>query len=148
MKEQGFTTSFTVDQTPQEVFDAINNVRGWWPGEIDGDTGKLGAEFTYRYKDFHKSTQRVSELVPGKKLVWHVSDAELTFFKDKSEWIGTDIVFEITRKKDKTELTFTHVGLVPTFQCYGDCSGAWGELVGRNLRNLITTGKPQPDAFA
>lgn len=148
MKEQGFTTSFTVDQTPQEVFDAVNNVRGWWSGEIDGDTGKLGAEFTYRYKDFHKSTQRVSELVPGKKLVWHVSDAELTFFKDKSEWIGTDIVFEITRKKDKTELTFTHVGLVPTFQCYGDCSGAWGELVGRNLRNLITTGKPQPDAFA
>lgn len=88
------------------------------------------------------------ELVPGKKVVWHVSDAELTFFKDKDEWIGTDIVFEIDRKGDTTELTFTHMGLVPTFQCYGDCSGAWGELVGRNLRNLITTGKSQPDAFA
>jgi uncharacterized protein YndB with AHSA1/START domain len=148
MKKQGFTTSFEVDQSPEEVFTAINNVPGWWSGEIAGDTNKLGAEFTYRYKDMHKSTQRVTEFVPGKKVVWHVTDAELTFVKDKSEWFGTDIVFEITRKGDKTELRFTHVGLVPAFECYGDCSGAWGELVDGNLHNLITTGKNQPDAFA
>lgn len=148
MKKQSFTNSFTVDQSPEEVFKAINNVCGWWSGEVDGDTDRIGGEFTYRYKTFHKSTQRVTELVPGKKVVWHVSDAELTFFKDKKEWIGTDIIFEIGRKEGKTELRFTHVGLVPTFECYGDCSGAWGALVGGNLRNLITTGKSQPDAFA
>ncbi len=148
MKQQNFTTSFTVDQSPEEVFKAINNVRSWWSGEVDGDAGKTGVEFTYRYKNMHKSTQRVTEFVPGKKLVWHVTDAELTFVKDKTEWIGTDIVFEIARKGSKTELRFTHLGLVPAFECYGGCSGAWGELVGRNLRNLITTGKNQPDVFA
>jgi hypothetical protein len=148
MKKQDFTTSFTVDQSPEEVFKAVNNVRGWWSGEIDGDTGRLGAEFTYRYKNMHKSTQQVTEFVPGKKVVWHVTDAELTFVKDKTEWIGTDIVFEIARKGGKTELRFTHVGLVPAFECYGGCSGAWGGLVGGNLRNLITSGKNQPDAFA
>lgn len=148
MSKQDFTTSFSVEQSPEEVFNAINNVRGWWSGQIDGDTDKLGEEFIYGYKNFHKSTQRVTELVPGRRVVWHVSNAELTFFKDKKEWIGTDIVFEIAKKGNKTELTFTHVGLVPTFQCYGDCSGAWGELIGTNLRNLITTGKNQPDAFA
>ena len=109
---------------------------------------RLGAEFTYRYKNMHKSMQQVTEFVPGKKVVWHVTDAELTFAKDKTEWIGTDIVFEIARKGAKTELRFTHVGLVPTFECYGGCSGAWGALVDGNLRNLITTGKNQPDAFA
>jgi uncharacterized protein YndB with AHSA1/START domain len=148
MKQQNFTTSFTVDHSPEEVFKAINNVRGWWSGEVDGDAGKAGAEFTYRYKNMHRSTQRVTAFVHGKKLVWHVTDAELTFVKDKKEWIGTDIVFEIARKGNKTELRFTHVGLVPAFACYGGCSGAWGELVGRNLRNLITTGKNQPDVFA
>ena len=148
MKEQDFTTSFMVDQSPEEVFKAVNNVRGWWSGEVDGETGRLGAEFIYRYKNMHKSTQRVTEFVPGKRVVWHVTDAELTFVKDKTEWIGTDIVFEISRKDGKTELRFTHVGLVPAFECYGGCSGACGALVDGNLRNLITTGKNQPDAFA
>jgi Activator of Hsp90 ATPase homolog 1-like protein len=148
MTQQSFTTSFAVDQTPEEVFKAINNVRGWWSGEVEGDAGKLGVEFTYRYKNMHKSTQRVTEFVPGKKVVWHVTDAELTFVKDRQEWIGTHIVFEIARKGSKTELRFAHLGLVPAFECYGGCSGAWGELVGRNLRNLITTGENQPDVFA
>jgi uncharacterized protein YndB with AHSA1/START domain len=148
MKKQDFTTSFTVDQSPEEVFKAVNNVRGWWSGEVNGDTGRLGAEFTYHYKDMHKTTQKVTEFVPGKKVVWHVTDAELSFVKDKTEWTGTDIVFEIARKDGKTELRFTHLGLVPEFECYGGCSGAWGSLVEGNLRNLIATGKNQPDAFA
>jgi hypothetical protein len=30
MKAQNFTAAYTVDQTPEEVFAAINNVRGWF----------------------------------------------------------------------------------------------------------------------
>jgi uncharacterized protein YndB with AHSA1/START domain len=145
--KDGFTTSFTVDQTPDEVFAAINNVPGWWSGKIVGDTDRPGAEFTFRYKGVHKSTQQVTELVPGKKIVWHVTDAELTFVKESAEWVGTDIIFEIARKGGKTELRFTHVGLVPTFECYGGCSGAWRAFVNGNLCNLITRGENQPDVF-
>ncbi len=93
MMKQGFTTSFSVDQTPQEAFAAINNVRGWWSGQIEGDTDKLGAEFTYRYKDVHLSKQKITEFIPGKKVVWRVLDSNLSFAKDKSEWNGTDIVY-------------------------------------------------------
>jgi hypothetical protein len=145
MDTQSFTTSFTVDQSSKEVFDAINNVRGWWSGEIDGRTDALGAEFTYSYKDVHRSTQKITEFVPSKKVVWHVSEAQLNFVKDKDEWNGTEIVFEINRKKGKTEVRFTHVGLVPAFECYGGCSGAWGFYVDDSLRTLITTGKGQPN---
>jgi len=145
MKLEHFTTSFDVDQSPEEVFDAINNVRGWWSGEIDGNTDKLGEVFTYRYKDVHRSTQKITEFVPGERVVWHVTDAQLNFVEDKNEWNGTEVVFDIARKGDKTEVTFTHVGLVPAFECYGGCSGAWGFYINDSLRNLITKGKGQPN---
>jgi uncharacterized protein YndB with AHSA1/START domain len=144
MKQKDFSATFSVDQSPEEVFDAINNVRGWWSEEIDGSTDKLGAEFKFHYKDFHRSTQKITEFVPGKKVVWHVSEAKLNFVKNKTEWNGTDVVFEVTRKGKKTELRFTHVGLVPAFECYGDCSGAWGFYINDSLRSLITKGKGQP----
>ena len=79
MKTKDYSTSFTVDQSPEEVFDAIDNVRGWWSEEIDGSTDKLGAEFKFHYKDLHRSTQKITELLPGKKVVWRVSDARLNF---------------------------------------------------------------------
>jgi hypothetical protein len=47
------------------------------------------------------------ELVPGKKVVWHVLDAKINFVRDKADRNGTDIIFEITKKGDKTELRFT-----------------------------------------
>jgi len=119
---ENYSTSFTVDQSPKEVFDAINNVRGWWSGEIKGVTDKLGAEFTYSVPNVHYSKQKITEFVPGEKIVWHVQDADLTFLKDKSEWKGTDIVFEIAKKGQKTEVRFTHRGLVPTFECYDKCT--------------------------
>ena len=145
-KAKGFTTSFLVDQSPQQVFAAINDVRGWWSGELDGRTDQLGAEFTYRYKGLHRSTQKITELVPGKRVTWHVLEARLNFVEDKTEWNGTDIVFEIAKKGARTELRFTHVGLVPQFECYGGCSGAWGFYVNESLRALITAGKGAPNA--
>jgi hypothetical protein len=145
MKDQSLTLTFSVEQSPEQVFDAVNNVRAWWSGDIAGETDRLGAEFTYRYKDVHRSTQKITEFVRAKKVVWHVADAELNFVKDRDEWNGTDIVFEIARKGGKTELRFTHVGLVPAFECYGGCSGAWGFYVGDSLHSLITTGKGAPN---
>lgn len=144
MKTRDYTISYTVEQSPEQVFDAINNVRGWWSEEIEGRTDKLGAEFRFHYQDLHRTTQKITELVPGKKVVWHVIDSQINFVKDKAEWQGTDVVFEIVKKGRKTEVRFTHVGLVPSIECYGNCSGAWGFYVNESLRGLIATGKGQP----
>lgn len=145
MNNQSYTTAFTVDQTPKEAFAAINNVRGWWSGDIEGSTTKLGDVFTYRYEDIHYSKQKITELIPGKKVVWLVLDSSLNFVKDKSEWNGTKIIFEVSKKGDKTEVRFTHVGLVPDYECYGACSNAWGSYVNSSLRKLIAKGKGQPN---
>ena len=140
---QNYTTTITVDQTPEEVFAAINNVRGWWTGDpgVEVSTDKLGDEFTYRYEDVHYSKQKITELVPGKKVVWLVLDARLNFTKDKTEWKGTEITFEISKKGNQTEIRFTHVGLVPQFECFDSCSDAWGSYINGSLRKLITAGK-------
>jgi hypothetical protein len=145
MSNQSYTTTFTVDQTPEEAFAAINNVRGWWTGEIEGSTDKLGDEFTYRHPDIHYSKQKIIELIPNKKVVWLVVDAYLNFTEDKEEWKGTEVIFEVSEKGDKTEIRFTHVGLVPAYECFDSCSNAWGFYVNGSLRNLITAGKEKAD---
>ncbi len=141
----GYTTSFTVDQTPEEAFAAITNVRGWLSEDIEGDTDKLGAEFRYHYEDVHRATFKISEFVTGNKVVWHVLDNFFTFTADKTEWIGTDLVFDVTRKGDTTNVHFTHVGLVPDYECYDVCANAWESYITHSLRNLIITGKGQPN---
>jgi hypothetical protein len=146
MSSKDFTVSFLVDKTPREAFDAINEVRGWWSGNIEGSTDTLGAEWTYRYKELHYSKQKIVELVPGKKIVWDIVDAKLNFVTDKSEWNNTKIVFEIARRGDKTEVRFTHQGLVSDFECYEDCSSAWSFYIKDSLRNFIATGKGDPNS--
>ena len=139
MNDENFTITFTVDQTPEEAFAAINNVRGWWSGEIEGNTHKLGDEFTYRYEDVHRSKQKITELIPSERVVWHVLEGYVDFTQDKSEWTGTDITFDISRMRDKTEIRFTHVGLVPEYECFDSCSNAWGFYINSRLRSLIAT---------
>ena len=143
MATTDFTTTIVVDNTPKEVFNAINNVRGWWQGEFEGNSEKLNDEFIYRMEEVHYSKQKETELIPNEKVVWLITDSKLNplKFKDESEWTGTKIIFEISQKNNKTQVRFTHVGLIPTFECYGDCSWAWGQLIEESLFNLITTGK-------
>lgn len=148
MSGQNYTTTIVVDQTPQAAFAAINNVRGWWSGEIAGDTDKLGAEFTYRVPDVHYCKMKIAEFIPGKKVVWHVLDSDISYTQAKIEWTGTKITFEISPKAGKAEIRFTHVGLVPADECYSSCSDAWGSLIHGNLRRLIATGQDQPNLFA
>jgi uncharacterized protein YndB with AHSA1/START domain len=139
-----YTKTFLVDQTPEQVFAAINDVRGWWSEDIEGDTDRLGAAFTFRYQNMHRSVHKIRELVPGEKVVWHIPEADIHFVKDASEWNGTDVEFLIRKRADKTEVRFTHVGLVPKIECYGDCSGAWSFHLD-SLKKLIETGTGEPN---
>ena len=145
MTNQNFTTTFSVDQTPEEIFKAINNVRGWWSEEIEGGTDTLGAEFKYHYKDVHRCKMKITDFVPGKEVVWLVLDNNFNFTEDKTEWKGTKVIFEVSKIDDKTQLRFTHEGLVPEYECFNVCSNAWGSYINGSLRSLITTGKEQPN---
>lgn len=145
MTTTDFTTTLLVDETPTEAFNAINNVRGWWSEEIEGSTDKLNDEFKYHFEDIHSCKMKLIEVIPDKKVVWLVMDNYFKFTKDKSEWIGTKISFDISKQDNKTQIRFTHHGLVPEYECFEICRDAWSSYIQNSLRSLISTGKGQPN---
>jgi len=145
MTTKNFTSSFTVKQSPEQVYAAINNVRGWWSQGLKGTSDRLGESFDYKHKAIHLSTQKVTELVPNKKVTWRVTKSSINFVADKDEWKDTDIVFDITPSKGKTKVTMTHEGLTPKLECFDACSGGWGFYFGDSLKQLIETGEGEPD---
>ena len=146
MSNKNFRVTLLVDQTPEDVFNAVTNVREWWSGyyseTIEGRTEKLNDEFSFRAGGgAHYSKQKLIEVIPGKKIVWLVTDSELSFLEKKNEWVGTKIVFEISEKGGRTQLVFTHEGLVPEIECYDSCSPAWSQYLQNKLLPLIKSSK-------
>lgn len=144
MEHKNFTTAIVVNKSPEQVFDAVNNVTAWWTENLTGKSQKMNDEFDVHFGDVHYSRQKLIEVIPGKKVVWLITDSRLNFIKDKSEWTNTKISFDITPQGDKTELRFTQWGLTPEVECYNACSGAWGDYINNSLRHLINTGKGNP----
>jgi hypothetical protein len=144
MKKEDYHEIITVNATAEEAFKCINNVSKWWTENIEGRSEKLNDEFTVTFGDVHVSKQKLVEFIPDKKVVWLVTDSKLNFVKDKQEWTNTKISFEISSHNNKTQINFTHFGLVPDYECFQDCSNAWRQYLQQSLLSLINTGKGHP----
>lgn len=145
MKERDYTISMLVDVSPREAFNSINSVSKWWTENLEGRSQKLNDEFTVRFDDVHVSKQKLIEFIPDKKVTWLVTESKLNFIKDVHEWTDTQISFELFNRDSKTEIQFTHKGLVPEAECYKDCSTAWSQYIRGSLKHLITTGIGKPE---
>lgn len=145
--DTSLTLTFSVEETPEQAFAAVSDVRSWWSGEIEGDTDILGAEFTYTVPGMHYSKFRITEFSPSTRVAWLVLDSTLNFIADKQEWTGTTVIFDIAERDGRTHVRFTHEGLRPGHECYGVCAHAWGQYVNGSLRHLIETGAGRPNSF-
>ncbi len=145
MKTSDFSVTHLLDQSPEVIFNAVNNVRGWWSEEIEGDTDMLNELYSYRYKDVHFCKIRITDCTPNTRIEWLVLENYFSFTEDKNEWEGTKIIFEISQSGDQTQLRFTHLGLVPQYECFEVCREAWTNYISNSLHSLITTGKGQPN---
>ncbi len=91
MKNPDFTTSVAVDASVQAAFNAINNVRGWWSENIEGDTDTLNGEFTHRDK-YLIVKMKITHL-SAEKIVWDIVESHNTMFlENPGEWNNTKIV--------------------------------------------------------
>ena len=145
IENQSFTTSITTDQSPHKVFGAVTNVKAWWSENIRGNTQNQDDEFEFEVKDVHYSKQKLIEVIPDQRVVWLVTESNMTFIPDHDEWTGTKIIFDIQQASDKTVLTFTHEGLVPAIACYQACMPAWAQYIEHSLKQLIETGVGDPN---
>ena len=146
MSDQSYTTSFTVDAPAIDAYRAITDVRSWWNEDITGDATAVGSEFVHEVQGIHRATIRVTELVPGKRVVLRVLDNWFSFIADEKEWVGTEIRFDLAEMHGRTEVRFIHDGLVPAYECYDVCENAWGMYIGGSLRSLIATGAGLPNS--
>lgn len=144
MDQQNYQSSIAAGFTPSEAFEAIGRVTEWWVRDIDGSTEKLNDVFTVHFGETFV-TFETTESVPNEKIAWHVTDCCLPWLKDKTEWTGTTVVFEISPLDDETQVTMTHIGLVPEVECYTGCEAGWNKYFKGSLFKLLTehAGVPQ-----
>jgi hypothetical protein len=113
----------------------------WWSGlyeeTIKGESQRVNDEFSFKAGGgAHFSKQKLEELLPDKRIVWKVTDSNLSFLNRTDEWTGTTISFDIAEEGGKTKVTFTHHGLVPHIECYDSCAGAWTQYM-KNLEEKL-----------
>ena len=142
MTNKSYTTTLEVTQSPQAVFNAINDVTKWWSNDFEGNSSRLNDSFIINHPNQHYSKQKLAELIPEKKIVWLVTESKLNWIKgNKDEWTNTKMIFDITTTENKTVLHFTHEGLVPEKECYARCSQGWNMVIKQWLFNFIADGK-------
>ena len=144
MEQKNYHSSIAAGISPKEAFANIANVAGWWRKSFKGSAQKAGDTFTIQFGDTNVAFE-ITEAIPDKKIVWHVTDCNLHWLKDKTEWKDTDVVWEITPQNKTTRIDMTHVGIVPGIECYESCEKGWNQYVTQSLFKLVTEGKGQPD---
>ncbi|MGZ3854324.1 MAG: SRPBCC family protein, partial [Flavisolibacter sp.] len=109
-------------------------------------SSKLNDEFIINHPGLHYSKQKVVELIPGRRVVWLVTDSNLRWLKNnKQEWTDTKMIFEIAGDGENTTLTFQHEGLSPDKECYEACSNGWDLVIDSWLLHFISFGKPSEE---
>ncbi len=142
MRNKSYTATIEVSKSLKEVFDRISEVPEWWSKDFEGSSAKLNDEFIISHGDLHYSKQKLVEVVPGKKVVWLVTDSKLNWLeRDKTEWTNTRMVFDLKTEGDFTVVDFMHEGLYPEQECYSRCSQGWDLVIKDRLFNYITNGK-------
>jgi hypothetical protein len=143
MEKQDYMSTILVKATTNKAFKNINDVAAWWTENIEGSSEKLNDVFIVHFGEAFV-TMKIVESVPGKKVVWNVTDCYLHWLNDKEEWKNTRIVFDISAEGDLTRIEFTHIGLTPQAECYDSCVKGWDQYIKDSLARLINEGQGLP----
>jgi len=140
-KNKDFNKSITAKIRANEAIKKISNVQEWWGVSFSGSSEKQNDKFVVKMSGDSFFDFTVTELIPGKRIVWLVTDCNMPWYSDKKEWANTKLIFDLDEHNDVTELNFTHEGLTPEVECYKDCASGWTHWIQTSLFSYLTTGK-------
>src|SRR5580765_4134347 len=104
MKKNDFTSSITAKISADEAIKKISNVPEWWGVSFTGNAKNKNDEFIIKMGGVSFFNFTVTELVPGKRVVWLVTDCNMPWYSDKKEWADTRLIFDLHEQDGITEL--------------------------------------------
>ena len=133
MEKNDFTAGISAKISATEAIKKISNVPGWWGITFSGNSEKQDDQFMVKMGGDSFFNFTVTELIPGKRIVWLVTDCNMPWYMDKKEWANTKLIFDLTEDDGVTTLNFTHEGLTPNVECYKDCEPGWTHWIKTSL---------------
>jgi hypothetical protein len=141
MEKNDFNISISTKINADEATKKISKVPEWWGIAFTGSAEKQNDQFTVKMGGDSFFNFTVAELIPGKRVVWLVTDCFMPWFSDKKEWANTKLIFDLSEDNGVTTLNFTHEGLTPNVECYKDCELGWTHWIKTSLFSYFTTGE-------
>ena len=144
MKKRDFNCSIAVNMSTSAAFAAILQVSKWWTKDFKGDSARINDEFIIQHGTVHFSRHKLFEIIPGKKLVWLITESSLNWLQgNRQEWTNTKMIFDLKSRANYTVIYFTHQGLVPELECYFRCIEGWEMVIRERLYLFLTLGTDQ-----
>lgn len=141
MEKKDFQNSISAKISAAEAIKRISKIPEWWDVTITGSSEKQNDNFVLKMGADSFFNCTVTELIPGKRVVWSIADCNMPWYSDKKEWADTRLIFDITERNGLITLNFMHEGLTPDLECYRDCETGWNHWIMNSLLSYFTTGK-------
>ena len=141
MENNDFNSSLSAKISAGEAIKKISNVPAWWGITFTGSAEKQNDKFTVKMGGDSFFHFTVTELIPGKRVAWLVTDCNMPWYSDKKEWANTRLIFDLNENDAVTAVNFRHEGLTPKNECYMDCERGWTHWIQTSLFSYLTNGK-------
>ena len=130
-----------IKTSPEKVYQALATTEGlaaWWTADTRGDD-REGGVIQFRFGTRGGFDMKVLKLEPAQHVMWQVIEGP-------SEWMGTQVSFELQRDGDFTNVLFKHRGWKQPVEFMHHCSTKWALFL-MSIKSLLETGKgaPYPD---
>jgi uncharacterized protein YndB with AHSA1/START domain len=129
-----------VEADPKVTYDALSTsegVRGWWSNHTEGPQG-AGSTMKVAFPDAPMTFDfEVTEEAAAERVAWRCLSGH-------SEWIGTDVSFDIqTDDEGTTSVLFAHDGWKTMKQSFPFIAYSWAQILPR-LKKLVESGERDP----